>query len=74
MRASTAAQGVLEPTPHTGGNTSRVDTSLLIKLVEEQPDRTLMELARLYQERTGQGISHSWVSVLLGRAGIVRKK
>lgn len=68
------AEGRTEAKPHAGGPTLRADADLLAALVEEQRNRTLPELAALYQERTGAPITPSWVARLLKRRRITRKK
>lgn len=60
--------------PHSGGPPARLDPAVLASLVPEQSERTLAELAALYEQRTGERISISSVDRLLRRAGITRKK
>lgn len=67
-------EGRSEAKPHSGGCTCRFDVALLRSLVAEQSDRTLVELAALYQQRTGEPISIASVDRLLRREGVTRKK
>ena len=62
---------------HTGGGRSKVDAAgatLLQALVAERNERTLEELAGLYQERTGVRLSISAVHRACARLGLRRKK
>lgn len=63
-----------EAKPHSGGRACRFDAAVLRALVAEQSERTLAELATLYQQRTAEPISLSSVHQLLRREGITRKK
>jgi len=60
--------------PHSGGRACRFDASLLRVLVAERSERTLAELASLYQQRTGEPISIGSVHRLLRLEGLTRKK
>lgn len=62
---------------HTGGGRSKVDgagAAVLQALVVERNERTLEELAGLYRERTGVGLSLSAVHRACRRLGLRRKK
>lgn len=60
--------------PHAGGRACRFDASRLRALALEQSERTLAELAALYQQQTGEPISLGSVHRLLRLEGITRKK
>lgn len=67
-------EGRQQAKPHAGGRACRFHRALLCALVAEQSEGTLLELAALYQQRTGESISISSVDRLLRREGITRKK
>lgn len=67
-------EGRAEAKPHSGGPAARLQPAVLCRLVAEQSDRTLAELAALYQQSTGERISIASVDRLLRREGITRKK
>jgi transposase len=67
----------VEPSPHGGGNPSRIPkdkNKVVLEILKERPDVTLEELAREYTKRTKISTSHSGVSRALKRMGITRKK
>jgi len=68
--------GGLAPMPHGGGQTSRVDESVLHRLVAEDPDATSYELTATYNRNVARNAktSRSSVQRALARAGYVRKK
>jgi transposase len=43
-------------------------------LIQEQPDRTLKELAELYTVRTGVSVSRATIGRMMSRLGYSRKK
>lgn len=62
---------------HTGGGHAKVEGDgalVLTQLVEARNDRTLAELAALYRERTGVGLSLSAVHRACRRLDLRRKK
>ena len=67
-------EGRREAKPHAGGHASRLRPAVLGALVQEKNERTLAELAVLYQERTGEPISIASVDRLVRAAGLTRKK
>jgi transposase len=67
-------EGRAAPKPHAGGFPSGFDVAELERLVAEESDRTLAELAAAYAARTRQPISGPSVRRLLKAAGITRKK
>jgi transposase len=69
--------GSAAPKPHGGGARPKVDAAggpVLAALVEGGNERTLAELAALYRERTGVGVSIHAVWRACNRLGLVRKK
>jgi transposase len=67
----------ISPKPHGGGPPPKIpDESLplLIALVEEKPDRTLVELAAIWSTRFKCEVRRSTISLALQRAGLSRKK
>lgn len=69
--------GDISPKPHGGGPPPKIaDESLplLRALVEEKPDRTLVELAEIWSSRFQCKVSRSTISVALQRAGLSLKK
>lgn len=70
-------QGTLSPKPHGGGNPrllNEEDVKILIELVEERNDRTVVELCAAMLKRTGKKVSRSTLSRELQQAGLTRKK
>lgn len=69
--------GTVAPKPHGGGHPRSVDAdgeSVLSALVRARNDRTLEELATLYETETAVLLSQSSLWRALKRAGFVRKK
>ena len=69
--------GSLEPRPHGGGPEpvlSDQDHQLLKKLIEEKPDRTILELTNLTNQRTQNQASTSSVYRAIKRLGLTLKK
>lgn len=69
--------GSVAPRPHTGGGHAKVDAAgalVLRALVDAQNDRTLEELATLYQGRTGVALSVPAVWRACKRLDLRRKK
>jgi transposase len=63
--------------PQTTNNPSPITTeklSELVALVQEKPDRTVQELADIWNERNGTNISRSSMTRALQRAGVSLKK
>jgi transposase len=70
-------EGTVAPRPHGGGRRASVDergARLLSALVRAENDRTLEELAALYQARTHVRLSRSALWRALARLGLARKK
>ncbi len=67
------ATGSAAPAEHGGGHTPELDTTVLVRLVEEQNDRTLAEYAALYEQQTGRRYHPSHLSRTLIRLGYSRK-
>lgn len=71
------ATGSPKPLPRGGGNRRRIGNigeTILLGLLEKQPDATLVELASQYSEVTRMPMSRSVISDMLGRLNITRKK
>ena len=69
--------GSVEPKPHRGGNPGWFldsDYPLLKQLVAEDNDATLAELARKFEEKTGDRPAISTLHDALEKLGITRKK
>lgn len=69
--------GRLEPLPHAGGSTAKVDEvglSLLCLLLEEQAEATRPEVAQRYEQERGVRLSVATVGRELRRVGLTRKK
>lgn len=67
----------IEPQPHRGGNPGWFldsDYPLLQQLVNKNNDSTLEELARLFEEKTGELPAISTLNDALKRLNITRKK
>jgi transposase len=56
------------------GNTDKKGLAALRQLVEEKPDRLIVELKELFEERTGRRTSESSVKRALKKLGYKRKK
>lgn len=71
------ASGTCAPKPHAGGPGRKVDAGgerVLVALVQQRPDATDEELARLYAQATGCRIGHATANRALRRLGLTRKK
>lgn len=69
--------GLATPLPHGGGQSHRIPAeklAILKALVDEKPDRTLVELASWYEVRTGVKVSTATVVRGLKRLRYTRKK
>ena len=69
--------GRLEPKAATGGQESKLNEKALAtlrSLVEEQPDRTVYELAVALEEQTGISVGTSTISRGLAKLRLTRKK
>lgn len=69
--------GSLDPAPHGGGATAKLDTEALAylkRLVLEQPDATLAELAHRLEEHTSVGLHESTIWRYCKRLGLSYKK
>ena len=69
--------GDVEPKPHGGGMTPRIDSDgleWLADLVSEQPDITLAELAQHYEAKKGAQVALSIMCRAMQKLGLVRKK
>jgi transposase len=69
--------GSLEPNPMGGrrfGITDEESLALLRKLVEEKPDRLVVELKELFEEQSGKSTSESGIKRALKKLGFRRKK
>ena len=69
--------GGVEPLPHGGGMPRSIPVEKedeLKALIEEQPDRTLQEMAELYSARTGVSVSRATIGRMMVRLGYSRKK
>jgi transposase len=69
--------GSVEPSTHGGGVEPLITEEKLLEvfeLVQEQPDRTIEELAELYAKQHGVTVSRSTMGRALGRLGLSRKK
>lgn len=70
-------EGSLEPKRSKTGRAPLIDEDGLVVmrgLVEEEPDRTIAELAAAYEQRSGVKVSTSTVSRALAILGLTRKK
>jgi transposase len=71
------ATGSVAPAPHAGGLEPLIPEEKLLEvfeLVQEQPDRTVEELAALYSEQSGVTVSRATMGRALERLGLSRKK
>ena len=69
--------GALDHKPFGGGMPSRVTPDQLAvvrKIVEEQPDQTVQEVAWEFHRRTGRSVSRSAMGRTLLKLGFTRKK
>ena len=68
--------GGVEPSPHSGGRSSKVTRrgeNAVVAIVEERPDATLPELVELFRQATRTDVSTSTMSRALARLGFTRK-
>ena len=69
--------GGVDAAPHGGGIEHLIPEDRLLavwELVEEQPDRTVEELAGVYHETYGVSVSRATMGRALARLGVSRKK
>jgi transposase len=62
------------PLPRGGARTRKVDREALLRLVNERPDATLIELRDQLEARTGVKCSEAAVCVTLKKLGLSYKK
>lgn len=69
------ATGSVAPAAHAGGLEPLIPEERLLEfeLVQEQPDRTIEELAVLYSEQSGVTVSRATMGRALERLGLSRK-
>lgn len=67
-------QGRATPLPRGGARTRKVDREVLIRLVHERPDATLIEFRDALEAETGVKCSEAAVCVTLKKLGFSYKK
>lgn len=69
--------GTVEPLPHGGGNSAKLtaeQVAVVVTLVEEKNDATLVELCCQLSQRTGVKVSRATMGRIVQKLKLTRKK